>query len=271
MSWARYDDALPHNRKVAWLRANGTAGVAALGLHLLLNTWSRHEGMQGFIPAYVPEQLAGRPWRKLVALLGEDGCGMLTAVDDGWMINDYDEYGDRDDGTPVDERKAKLSKVRAEAGRRGGLAKAAKTASNATALPASKRPGKAKQSSSPVPVPVANSPTSKGSPSVPAGALANVIRCYVTEGRAAGVPTPEQSQAKVERSARSLLAQGYDLAAVLDAAKNAAIGGWTDLATQLQRDAARASPTTNATASTADARFQHGIDIANQLERKALG
>lgn len=270
MSWARYDDALPQNRKVAWLRAHGTTGVAALGLHLLLNTWSRHEGMQGFIPDYVPEQLAGRPWRKLIALLADDGCGMLTTVADGWMINDYDEYGDRDDGTPVDERKARLSKVRAEAGRRGGLAKAAKTASNATDLPPSKPPGKRKQSSSPVPVPVANSPTSLGSPNVPPGALPQVITAYVRSGRDAGVPTPEASQDRVQRSAARLLAEGYPLTTVIDAARNAAIGGWTDLATQLQRDASRASPATNGTTSTADQRFQAGLDLANQLDRKAL-
>src|SRR5574337_2154942 len=104
MAWAFYDDALPHNRKVAWLRAQGTPGIAALGLHVLLNTWSRHEGMLGFIPSYVPEQQAGRQWRKLVALLAGDGCGMLVAVDGGWMINDYEQYG-RDDGLSVDEKK----------------------------------------------------------------------------------------------------------------------------------------------------------------------
>lgn len=270
MSYALYDDNLPSNRKVAWLRSQGVRGIAALGLHVLANTWCRHEGMQGFVPAYVPEQLVGRDWRKLVALLSdEDGCGMFIVVDGGWMINGYDEYG-RDDGRSADDRKADLSRKRAEAGRRGGLAKAKQHPGKRSSKPDDLPVANGQQNASPTPIPTVAS-TSEGSRNVPAGALANVIRCYVTEGRAAGVPTPEQSQAKVERSARSLLAQGYDLAAVIEAARNAAVGGWTDLATQLQRDAARASPTTNAATSTADARFQAGLDIAQQLERKALG
>lgn len=271
MSWAKYDDALPQNRKTAWLRAHGVNGIAALGLHLLLNTWSRHEGMQGFIPEYVPEQLAGRPWRKLIELLADDGCGMLLAVEYGWMINDYDEYGDRDDGTPVDEKKARLSKVRAEAGRKGGNAKAAKAAGKATDLPSSKPPSNGKQSSSPVPIPVPTDlRTSQGSGNVPPGAVPRILRGYVQACRDAGVPAPEDAQDRVSRSARKLIAEGFPPEAVLEAARNAAVGGWTDLATQLQRDAARASPTTNGTTSTTDQRVSAALTLAADLERKAL-
>lgn len=116
-----------------------------------------------------------------------------------------------------------------------------------------------------------NSPTSEGSPNVPAGALPQVITAYVRSGRDAGVPTPEASQDRVQRSAARLLAEGYPLTTVIDAARNAAVGGWTDLATQLQRDASRASPATNGTTSTADQRFQAGLNLADQLDRKALG
>lgn len=277
MSWAKYDDALPQNRKVSWLRAQGVNGIAALGLHLLLNTWSRHEGMQGFIPAYVPEQLAGRHSVKLVKLLADDGCAMLNTVENGWMINDYDDYGDRDDGTPVDEKRARLSKVRAEAGRAGGLSKAARSSSKSSPLPDSKPPSKAKQSSSPVPVPLpktVNSPTSAGSGNAPAGFAASIVRAYVESAKSVGVATPEESQARVERSARSLLSQGYVPADIENAARNAAAGGWTDLATQIQRDTSRASPTTNGTESTADRRFNDGLALAARLQepdRKALG
>ena len=88
------------------------------------------------------------------------------------------------------------------------------------------------------------------------------------------MPTPDESQAKVDRSARSLLAQGIPLEDILEAARNAAVGGWTDLATQLQRDAARASPTTNGTTSTTDQRFNTATQLADRLEaaeRKAIG
>lgn len=324
MSWARYDDALPHNRKVSWLRAQGVNGIAALGLHVLLNTWSRHEGMQGFIPAYVPEQLAGKPWSKLIGLLADDGCAMLTAVENGWMINDYEEYGDRDDGTPVEEKKARLSRVRAEAGRRGGLAKAAKApsntpsnagsktealpdgpdngnASNSTSFPPESSRGEARsrrasdtrtpgntgnpasktealpasngwQSSSPVPVPVpTNSPNSPGLRNAPTGFIPRVIRTYVDTAHGAGRPAPEESQARVDRSARSLIAQGYPPDDILEAARNAALAGWTDLATQLQRDAARTNPPPGGRPSTTDQRANAALTLAHQLEQKAIG
>ena len=266
MSWAFYDDALPSNRKVAWLRAHGTPGIAALGLHLLLNTWSRHEGMQGFIPSYVPEQQAGRHWRALVNLLADDGCGMLVACDGGWMINDYDDYG-KDGGISATDRKARLSKVRAEAGRAGGLAKAGKRSSNS----ASKPVAVPEQTSSPTPKPP-NSSTSPGSGNAPAGSMARIVTLYVDACRGAHLPAPEQSQARVEKSARSLYAQGFPLVDIEQAAVIAGREGWTDLATQLQRNAANSRSTVNGgKESTADLRFMAGNTLATELERKAIG
>lgn len=124
--------------------------------------------------------------------------------------------------------------------------------------------------------------TSKGSPTVPAGSLAQVVRAYFDSGQAVGMPTPEASQSKVERSARKLLDEGFPLDDVIEAAKNAAVGGWTDLAAQLQRDAARASPAaTGPDESTTDRRFAQSVDIGRQVaaelaqldqpERRALG
>lgn len=127
-----------------------------------------------------------------------------------------------------------------------------------------------------------DSPTSKGSPTVPAGSVAQVIRAYVDSGQSVGMPTPEASQDKVSRSARLLLASGYPLDDVTDAARNAAVAGWTDLAVQLQRDAARASPAvTGSEGSTTDQRFTQSVDVGRQVaaelaqldqpERRALG
>lgn len=78
---------------------------------------------------------------------------------------------------------------------------------------------------------------------IPAGSAARIVTAYVAACRDHGIAAPEESQAQVERSARSLLAQGYPAADITTAARNAAVGGWTNLATQLQRDTARASPT----------------------------
>lgn len=163
MSFAFYDDRLPNNKKVAWLVAQGVNGVAALGLHLLANTWSRHEGMRGFVPDYMPERLVGRCAKKLVTLLVE--VGMFDAADGGWTIHDYSQFG-RDDGTPVAAKVNQLSQQRAEAGRKGGLAKAGKTASNIPSKPPSNDVATSEQTSSPkpLPLPVSDSPLSEERP-----------------------------------------------------------------------------------------------------------
>lgn len=119
MSWARYDDMLPMNKKIARLRAQGINGLAALGLHVLVNTWSRHEGAGGDIPAYIVEQLGGRHGSKLAAILHE--CGMFEECSDGWHIHDYEQYGERGQAEKASaERRAELSEKRAAAGRLGG-------------------------------------------------------------------------------------------------------------------------------------------------------
>lgn len=139
-----------------------------------------------------------------------------------------------------------------------------------TPPPAQRRPGTQSpnprhSATQPVLNPPTNSPTSKGSPTVPPGALARTVRAYVESATLAGVPTPESAQTRVQRSARALLTEGYPLEDILDAARNAAIGGWTDLATQLQRDAARASPTSTPGGSTADRRTAQSIDAGRAV------
>lgn len=147
MTWARYDDNLPMNKKWLRLRAEGVSGVAALGLHLIANTYARHNGTGGHIEAHIPEMLVGKDARKLVALLVL--VGMFDAQADGsWLIHDYAEYHDPADRQPdrsADERRRELSARRAEAGRQGGLAKAGKAPSKSLAMP--------EQTPSPVPVP----------------------------------------------------------------------------------------------------------------------
>lgn len=146
MSWARYDDMLPMNKKWASLRAYGTDGAAALGLHLLANTYSRHNGTGGVVDKHVVEMLVGKCGSKLARLLVE--VGMFDVESDGWKIHDFAEYHDPSDPNPdrsANDRQKEISRSRAEAGRKGGLAKASK----ATDLPEAK----SWQTSSPVPVP----------------------------------------------------------------------------------------------------------------------
>lgn len=154
MSWARYDDELSINRKWVALRAQGVKGAAALGLHLLANTWSRHNGTAGHVPSHVPEMLVGRDGPKLAAMLHDVGMFDLTDTDDGggWTIHDFDEFHDPNDPDPnrsAADRKKELSEKRAASGRAGGLAKASKTPSKKVAV----LQQEGWQNPSPVPVP----------------------------------------------------------------------------------------------------------------------
>jgi hypothetical protein len=146
MSWARYDDEFPMNKKVGRLIAHGKDGVAAIGLHLLANTYARHNGTAGVIEAHVPNLLIGRSGNALAALLVE--AGMFDHRDDGWEIHDFDEFHDPNDPDPnksASDRKKELSEKRRAAGRAGGLAKGKQTPSKPEAL--------LQQTSSPDPVP----------------------------------------------------------------------------------------------------------------------
>lgn len=118
MSFALYDDALAFNKKVAQLRALGTPGIAALGLHVLANTWSRHEAQGGFIPDYIPDQLAGKGGTKLAQIL--DDVGMFDPCDGGWLIHDYSQYGPKGEERSAADRKREISEKRAAAGSKGG-------------------------------------------------------------------------------------------------------------------------------------------------------
>lgn len=148
MSWARYDDELSMNLKIGKLRAVGLSGIAALGLHLLANTYCRHNGTKGLVEAHVPELLVGRQGNKLAGILVD--VGMFHASSKGgWTINDYAEFHDPSDPEPdksAADRKKELSDKRSSAGRLGGLAKAGKASSKTEAVP--------QQTSSPDPVPV---------------------------------------------------------------------------------------------------------------------
>jgi hypothetical protein len=147
MAWARYDDELPMNKKVGALLADRVWGVAALGLHVLANTWSRHNGTAGMIPRHTPGQLVhdAKIGKRLADMLTT--VGMFDIADGGWMIHDFDVYSDpNDDGRSAAEKKRDISAKRSAAGREGGLAKAKQTSGKSLALP--------EQTSGPVPVPV---------------------------------------------------------------------------------------------------------------------
>ena len=146
-----------------------------------------------------------------------------------------------------------LSEVRAEAGRTGGL-KSRKPAKG-TGQRRSQASGKQ----------VANQGASKKGPivqssenrdtdasyeasDVPAtpGATApnvgSVVAAYVDGATASGQPAPASSlKARVGKQARQLLADGYDIAVLIESAKHMGAGEWNDLAVQVRKDAASAN------------------------------
>jgi hypothetical protein len=159
MAWARYDDEFSLNRKVGRLVAQGQAGVAALGLHLLANTYSRHNGTGGVIEAHVPRLLCGPGGSKLARMLAD--VGMFDPREEGgWTVHDYDEFHDPSDPDPnrsAADRKKELSEKRAAAGRLGGQAKAAKAGGKPSGNGTGKSVAELEQTSSPVPVPPCSS------------------------------------------------------------------------------------------------------------------
>lgn len=162
MSWARYDDELSMNKKIGRLRAAGVDGIAAVGLHLLANTYCRHNGTAGEVEAHVPELLAGKCGPKLARLLAE--VGMFDATESGWWIHDFEEFHDPADPNPnrsAADRKRELSEKRSAAGRKGGLVKPSKAPSKDEAndkqngsIALANGVANGKQKPSPVPVPV---------------------------------------------------------------------------------------------------------------------
>lgn len=273
MVWVRYDDEFHHHDKVMEAR---DADPGSLALHLLGNTWTASSKTPGWIPNYVPRQLAGAKAKKWAQILVDARLWDAGELDGkpGWWVHDFDTYN------PVDEA---TKKRRSDSARKAANARwhpetdagthadgNAERMRDASGENAATMPSDAIARGRPVPVP-SNSPTSKGSPTVPAGAVPRIVRSYVTACRDAGIAAPEEAQARVERSARSLIAQGYPLGDIETAARNAAAGGWTDLATQLQRDTSRASPPPGGRPSTTDRAFTDALQLATNLDRKALG
>lgn len=254
MPWFQVDDTLATHPKAR------EAGLAAMGLWAVAGAYAAQHLTEGHVPDwYVNSWPAGR---KLAARLVS--ARLWIVADDGWRFHQWE---DRQRTKAEVEADRKANRDRQKKWREEQRRKAAEAAaSNGETNDASNAESNA-VTNGPLAMPsrltTNNSTTSHRSPTVPAGAMARVIRAYV---EACPEPPAEELQTKVERSARSLIGQGFTVDQLTTAAANAGRNGWTDLATQLQRDAARASPATNTNRSTTDERFHAGLTIANRLE-----
>ncbi|MFG1683556.1 hypothetical protein ACGFNP_25530 [Nonomuraea sp. NPDC049269] len=140
MAWVRYDDQFHVNPKVTAVIAED---AAALALHVLANTWTNSQKRMGFVPRHQPgvlvcDRTQGTAWAEVLVRHGlwhdrDNDCAAcreeyadLPDDVDGFVIHNAKEYR-----APARERltsgtAADLSEKRREAGRRGGLASAAR-------------------------------------------------------------------------------------------------------------------------------------------------
>lgn len=257
MVWFKIDDKFHASEK------NHACSAAAIGVWARAGSWcgDREKG-NGFVPAHMLGAFGGtkKHGAELVA------AGLWDVVEGGWAFHDWLVYNPSEEKIQADkaaaaERQRKWREKR-KSQRDSGVTNDDVTDSET------------REFAFPVPDPVPASVTTNavGSPNAPAGFAARVVTAYVEACRDAGVACPTDSQTRVERSARKLLADEFTEEAILDATRNAAVGGWTDLATQLQRDTARTSPVA-AKGSTTDERVRTTLALAEHLdatEQKAI-
>jgi hypothetical protein len=124
MAWVLVDDNLPNHPKVV----QATEMAASAGwLYLCGLCYCRRYHTGGFIPrAALPSIGVARGHRKSVDALV--AVGLWDAADGGFAVHDYAGfYADEDDKAAKEE----TSRQRREAGRRGGLSRAASAKQNA--------------------------------------------------------------------------------------------------------------------------------------------
>jgi hypothetical protein len=108
VSWARIDDKMAYGAKTL------SAGNEAVGAWVRMLAWSCERGTDGLVPRYVALNIAGKP--KVIARLVQ--ARMLDQDGDDYRIHDFLDWN------PSYEEATGRKQARAEAGRRGGLAKA---------------------------------------------------------------------------------------------------------------------------------------------------
>jgi len=113
MAWARLDDRFPNHPKVLALNN------AEFRLHVSAICYCCDQLTDGHVASCVPKSLpsAPRAGRLLDAIRNLERVGLWDRTDDGWIVHDFLDWN-----PSAEQVKAKKA-ARAEAGRRGGLAK----------------------------------------------------------------------------------------------------------------------------------------------------
>lgn len=124
MSWFKVDDKFHGHPKAV----EAAAQLAALGLWVLAGSYcSDYPETDGFVSLQVATRLAGgtnaakRLGAVLVAAKGSSRVGLWVVAEGGWRFHDWGQY--QPTAEDVAERLATLSAKRAEAGRKGAVAR----------------------------------------------------------------------------------------------------------------------------------------------------
>ncbi len=238
MVWVRIDDRMPDNPKVA------AAGPLALAMQVAALCYSNRELTDGFVPRSVARRLLdwhaedgdGRVWRigRTSGTVGDDvdpqwvialllNAGIWRETAGGYAIHDFSDY------QPSKAEVEDLAAKRSEAGRRGGLARVAKTVALAKQEPSkgsSKGSSKTLAKSNPGPGPVPEPKKTEGqnlerrmsrkSQQVPPKSRA---RAREAENRdTQPQPNPENRPDQHERFLQRLKAEGATNGQLADAA-----------------------------------------------------
>lgn len=297
MAWARIDDAFDDHPKVLALLEHDEGG-AAIGLWTLCLAWAhrntrRRGKTPGLIPGSLPRRYLGPQGKQLAVLLVE--VGLWDIAEDGWDIHDFAQY------LPTEETKA----ARSEAGKRGAEKRWASkragvdskepsedgtlpsgshgdgnnvvaTDDNAEANDGSRAPARRAipNGIAPTPTPIPVPPSAGGEPPRPPDDrpinAGDVVAAFVDGARTCEMPHTESLRGRVGKRASALIKEGIGAQRLLTAAFNCGAQGWTDLDTQLQRDAAGEKPLARGQPgrSTTDDRVAQAADVARRLAER---
>lgn len=135
MTWFKIDDSFYDHPKVF------DAPDCAVALWVRAGTWAARSGTDGFVPAGLANRMCDDPARAVKELVQR---GLWSEVSGGYRFHDWSDY--QPSAASVKELRAK----RAEAGKRGGHARAAnQTSSKSQALASPVASDLLKQSSTP--------------------------------------------------------------------------------------------------------------------------
>ena len=143
MPWAKIDDDLFAHEKTM------IAGNEAMGVWVRLLSWSAHNLTNGVVHPRICAEFSGGNLKLIEALID---AGFLEQIESGYVLHDYLKYNPP--ASKVKQNRKTVSKIRAEQGRKGGLATQAKFKQTVKQTVKQNSSNASSTESSPVPVPV---------------------------------------------------------------------------------------------------------------------